>query len=472
MRTAVQVESRSEFPKLLQRKCVCGGTPGPSGECEECRSKRLHRKIGNAKAESGSTLVPPLVHDVLRSPGQPLDSTTRAFMESRFGHKFAGVRVHSDAEAARSARSVNATAYTVGSHVVFGAGTYAPSTREGSYLLAHELTHVIQQDRYRQGTAEEGQSLAITSKNHPSEIEANHVASAIISGVNTRVAPEQPGHEFCAITDPSQRDVGTINPRGEFRSLDSGVDILSTSPLTPRAVQPQSLARQEDGTGDIVGETASDTSPSTGSSSPPPLCPAVPTATPPTCEGRHDAYAAARRCFPLNSWLACVDRASADVCKAVHAFRFEGSQGTALRACTGLDPNGDPGMTRRKGDWFNSTNSCIWAHWRRALEAMHDTTRPIPPSLTPEWDSAVSICRTEGVGSDTCCRAQVVAEQTAIDRCGGYDSLLFGRLPTYVPYSETCSAVVALGAGGLPFTGNFESVRDRITYGFLRCCTF
>jgi len=90
-------------------------------------------------------VAPPIVHDVLRAPGQPLDAGARAFMEPRFGHSFADVRVHTDARAAESARAVSAAAYTVGHDIVFSAGSYAPSGREGRRLLAHELAHVVQQ---------------------------------------------------------------------------------------------------------------------------------------------------------------------------------------------------------------------------------------------------------------------------------------------------------------------------------------
>jgi hypothetical protein len=93
----------------------------------------------------GLTGAPPIVLDVLRSPGQPLDPTTRAFMEPRFGHDFSRVRVHSDAAAEQSARGMNARAYTVGHNIVFNAGQFAPGTHEGQRLLAHELTHVVQQ---------------------------------------------------------------------------------------------------------------------------------------------------------------------------------------------------------------------------------------------------------------------------------------------------------------------------------------
>jgi hypothetical protein len=91
--------------------------------------------------------VPPVVQDVLYSPGQPLDSGTRAFMEPRFGHDFSQVRVHADERAAESARAVNALAYTVGRDIIFAAGQFKPLASEGRLLLAHELTHVVQQGR-------------------------------------------------------------------------------------------------------------------------------------------------------------------------------------------------------------------------------------------------------------------------------------------------------------------------------------
>lgn len=88
--------------------------------------------------------------------GQPLPKSVREFFEPRFGHDFRQVRVHTDAKAAESARAVNALAYTVGQNVVFGAGRYAPDTRAGRRLLAHELTHVLQQ-----GTVNRPSSIVI-----------------------------------------------------------------------------------------------------------------------------------------------------------------------------------------------------------------------------------------------------------------------------------------------------------------------
>ena len=91
--------------------------------------------------------VPPSVDQALASPGMPLEPALRQDMEQRFDHDFSRVRVHHDATAAESARAMQARAYTVGRDVVFSAGGYAPRSPQGSQLLAHELAHVIQQER-------------------------------------------------------------------------------------------------------------------------------------------------------------------------------------------------------------------------------------------------------------------------------------------------------------------------------------
>ena len=111
-------------------------------EEEGLMPKRLQRQ---ADAE-GSAEAPAIARDVIQSSGQPLDASTRAYMEPRFEYDFGGVRVHTGSQATEAARSVSARAYTAGQHVVFGSGQYAPGTDEGKRLLAHELTHVVQQN--------------------------------------------------------------------------------------------------------------------------------------------------------------------------------------------------------------------------------------------------------------------------------------------------------------------------------------
>ena len=106
----------------------------------------VQRRVSSSKPALAE--APPIVHEVLRSPGRSLEPSTRRSMEARFGHDFSRVRVHTDGKAAASAQAVNARAYTVGRDLVFGPGEYAPNSREGQQLLVHELVHVVQQDGF------------------------------------------------------------------------------------------------------------------------------------------------------------------------------------------------------------------------------------------------------------------------------------------------------------------------------------
>ncbi|MEO5558144.1 MAG: DUF4157 domain-containing protein [Dokdonella sp.] len=110
--------------------------------------------------------------------GRPLSEQTRSFFEPLFGQDFSGVRVHVDAAAAHAARAIHARAYTVGSDIAFGSGEYAPHTTAGRKLLAHELTHVVQQDRCRSGLV----SAGLSSPDHAAEREADAAAEAVVAG--------------------------------------------------------------------------------------------------------------------------------------------------------------------------------------------------------------------------------------------------------------------------------------------------
>lgn len=126
----------------LQRKCACEGSAG--GQCDECKKKQetVQRK---AAGPAEIDFAPPIVDRVLNSPGRPLDKATRDYFEPRFGYDLGKIRIHSDAQAAESARAVNALAYTVGDRIAFASGHYAPQSSAGRRLLAHELAHTIQQ---------------------------------------------------------------------------------------------------------------------------------------------------------------------------------------------------------------------------------------------------------------------------------------------------------------------------------------
>jgi len=171
--------------RVMQRKCACGTHSRGAEKCPACSGQgnlrigapndrfereaddvagQVMRATGPARGGAGGVLqshaslqrkisrpgggrpgASSAVPALLGGRGRPLDRMTRDFMEPRFGHDFSGVRVHTGAEAARSARSVNARAYTVGHDIVFGDGEYSPETAAGQRLLAHELTHTIQQ---------------------------------------------------------------------------------------------------------------------------------------------------------------------------------------------------------------------------------------------------------------------------------------------------------------------------------------
>lgn len=124
---------------MLQRKC---------NACEQ-EEKEKPPKLARAESHDASAFdgakAPPIVQEVLRSPGRALESSTRAFFEPRFGHDFSAVRVHADARAASSALQIQARAYTVGSQIAFGPGQYSANREDGRLLIAHELAHVVQQ---------------------------------------------------------------------------------------------------------------------------------------------------------------------------------------------------------------------------------------------------------------------------------------------------------------------------------------
>jgi uncharacterized protein DUF4157 len=195
MNAAHQVQTRASTKPsltpvgagLLQRQCACGASTSFAEECDECESERLNLQR-KAFSKARLSIVPAIVHDTLGASGQPLAPSTRTFMESRFGHDFSQVRVHTDARAAESARAVNARAYTVGRNVVFGTGQYAPEAAEGKRLLAHELAHVVQQS-----SATRFGSLEISDPAGGAEREAERAATwALAAGAETGQQTQAP----------------------------------------------------------------------------------------------------------------------------------------------------------------------------------------------------------------------------------------------------------------------------------------
>ena len=133
------------------------------------------RATAPARGPSGA---PRIVHEVLRSTGQPLDRATRAFFEPRFVADFSRVRVHTDRKAAESARAVGAAAYTVGSDIAFAESHYQPRSAAGRHLIAHELAHVTEQ----RGALHPGPNLPIGDASDAAERDANAAAEQALDG--------------------------------------------------------------------------------------------------------------------------------------------------------------------------------------------------------------------------------------------------------------------------------------------------
>lgn len=206
-RTATQTGPQSQtavapIGGVMQRKCTsCGQHSVAGGVCSDCEKETglLQRRASSSEATSE---VPPIVHEVLRSPGQPLDPATLAFMEPRFGHDFSEVRVHTDSTATKSARAVNALAYTVGQDIVFGEGQYPSRSSGGLGVLAHELTHTIQQ---AQGMSGLQTSLRVGKSDDAYEREADVQAHRVLTERGASVAPAQ-----VSASEPVVRRLGDL----------------------------------------------------------------------------------------------------------------------------------------------------------------------------------------------------------------------------------------------------------------------
>src|ERR1700674_1384421 len=156
----------------------------------------LQKTAGNATVSAAlEEQEPSLVKGVVGSGGgAPLDKDTRCFMESRLGADFTDVRVHTDATASESARSVQAHAYTVGSDVVFQSGKYAPESDSGKRMLAHELTHVVQQ---RSGPVDGTPAPGGIQISHPAD-RFEQAAESSADRVMSSAAPSAESHAAAA----------------------------------------------------------------------------------------------------------------------------------------------------------------------------------------------------------------------------------------------------------------------------------
>ncbi|MDH5340248.1 MAG: DUF4157 domain-containing protein, partial [Rubrivivax sp.] len=220
----------------LQRACACGAR-GPSsqgGECEACRKKRVQRR-----SAAPAPVVAPTNLGPLASGGHALPHRWRQHVEPLFGTSFDAVRVHDDATSHAAARRLQAHAFTVGQHVHFAAGRFAPHTRDGLHLLAHELTHTVQQ---RGGPSVAAASSDIDAPDAPLEREADARADAVVAG---RAAPVR-GGTATGLAARLQRDAEDAVTLDDDHGDGTGVSIARTLEDRPCAETPETRTTPRD----------------------------------------------------------------------------------------------------------------------------------------------------------------------------------------------------------------------------------
>ena len=190
----------------------------------------LQRTIGNAAVvqtlrEDEAESDPHPITRVIASGGSPIASPVRDQMESAFGHDFSGVRVHNDTSASSSAESVGATAATVGDHIVFRSGAYDPSSSRGQHLLAHELTHVVQQ---RSGPVDGSPAAGGIRVSDPSD-RFETAAEANASHITSQISAQHDQDDRTA-----QRSVQTMGDHTVQREAHEEDDVQ----MTARCVRP------------------------------------------------------------------------------------------------------------------------------------------------------------------------------------------------------------------------------------------
>lgn len=152
----------------LQRKCQ---------HCEE--DQKIQRKENSETGSTGNNGLDSYVGS-LNSSGQPLSESSRQFFEPKFGYDFSNVKLHTDSVAAKSAQSINALAYTAGNNIVFNSGQYSPDSDNGKKLMAHELTHVVQQS----GGAKSIQKAPATKSSETNESKTETITNAPASAAS------------------------------------------------------------------------------------------------------------------------------------------------------------------------------------------------------------------------------------------------------------------------------------------------
>lgn len=207
---------QEEAPLTIQKKCT---------NCEEEKKvqKKENKETKQPKQEANS-----LIQEVLQAPGRQLDKEVRRYMEPRFGYSFEHVKIHTDFKAAQSANAINAKAYTSGNNVVFASGKYNPNSTNGKKLIAHELTHVLQQGKRKKVGQKTIQRTSISKTNSDKEIqkkcaeEEDPETHTVVSGDTlTKIAKQYCLHYL---------DIARWNKIADINKIEVGQKLLLRDP--------------------------------------------------------------------------------------------------------------------------------------------------------------------------------------------------------------------------------------------------
>lgn len=239
---AKTVEDITQFISLgkskLQRQCAHGDHTATQSE-HKFNSKLEMSLQSVAIGHKPMLTALPIVQEVPRSPGRPLNIATRAFFEPRFGHDFSNVQVHTDAMANATARAFNARAYTVGDAIVFGSNQYKPHSPKGLRLLAHELAHVVQQSRGGDGLEAESRAEATAARVAAGQsVTPQHIGGAAF-GLHAQTKDEEETRRPPVTSQTFSLDWGMLADPGKFQLTPLlGVPTLRPPWLTPSLISP------------------------------------------------------------------------------------------------------------------------------------------------------------------------------------------------------------------------------------------
>ncbi len=218
----------------------------------------LQRAAGNASVSRLLTEddeKSPVKDLLASSSGQPLDRDTQALMQSRLGHDFSDVRVHADGHATESAKAVNAHAYTVGTNVVFQSDKYSPGTEPGNKILAHELTHVVQQ---KAGPVDGTPAPGGISVSHPSDpfeqaaernaeqAMSNNAAPMAAVATPAAASVQREGEEEQVQMSAIQREDAEDEEPVQEMAIQREEDAEDEEPVQQMAIQREEAAEEEE----------------------------------------------------------------------------------------------------------------------------------------------------------------------------------------------------------------------------------